>query len=425
MNPFRLVFSLILTLYLIFSKGNLSAQCFVKWTKPYSGFSADYNTERSWLQCESCYNTEESGLPVFSFYAEGYFNDLPELKFTAMQYAELTVAEKKAFNQSDSANWSGEPDYNASIVYDRGEGRLLINLIPLRRNKMTGVVEKLIAFDLKVEGGNARSETESRHYAVSSVLSKGDWYRIAVKQTGIQQLTYSDLSAVGLVVNGLPSSGIRVHGYGGGMLPERAGASRYDDLPEVPVMVIDGGDGKFDPGDYILFYGQGPLAWKYNMQSGLFEHKPHLYSDESYYFITTGSTPGRRIPEFPQPQSGVPTVVSSFDFYDVYHPDEVNLIKSGKEWFGDIFDLISSRDYTFKSFVPEASRPLQVRLSAAARSTSPSSFTLTASGKTFNLFIPSIITDFNTNYARMSTETFEIQHSGSFNGLKISYNKAG
>lgn len=423
MIPIRLAFSVILSLYLIFPQGNLSAQYLVKWIMPYSGYSADFKTERSWLQCESCYNTEETGMPVFSFYAEGHFDVLPELSFTSMQYTGLSMAERKAFDQTDSANWSGESDYNAMLVYDRGAGRLLINIIPLRRNKLSGEIEKLIAFDLKIEGGNERNGMESRHYAASSVLSTGDWYRVAVKQTGIQQLTYDDLSEMGVMVNGLSSSGIRVHGYGGGMLPERAGAARYDDLPEVPVMMIDGGDGKFDPGDYILFYGQGPLAWKYNMQSGLFEHKPHLYSDESYYFITTGSTPGRRIPEFPQPQSGVPTIVNSFDFYDAYHPDEVNLIKSGKEWFGDIFDLITSRDYTFKSFVPETSRPLQVRLSAAARSTSPSSFTLAASGRTFSLFIPSIITDFNTNYARMSAETFEIEHNGSFNGLKISYNK--
>lgn len=425
MNPIRFAFSAVLFLYLIFCQGNLSAQYLVRWHMPYSVHSADGNAERSWLQCESCYPAEETGLPVFSFYAEGHYNTLPDLEINAQEYVELTAAEQKAFDQSNTANWSGEPDFNANIVYDRGEGRLLVNIVPLRRNKLSGAIEKLISFNLDIKGGNDRAETEIRQYAVSSVLSAGDWYRIAVKQNGIQQLTYNDLSSMGLMVNGLSSSGIRVHGYGGGMLPERAGAARYDDLPEVPVMVVDGGDDKFDPGDYILFYGKGPLAWTYNNQSGLFEHKPHLYSDESYYFISTGPTPGKRIPEFPQPQSGGPTIVSTFDFYDAYHPDEVNLIKSGKEWFGDIFDLISSREYAFKSFIPESSRPVQVRLSAAARSTSASSFTLTASGKSFNLFIPSIITDFNTNYARMATETYEIEHNGSFDGLKINYNKPG
>ncbi|NTW25457.1 MAG: type IX secretion system sortase PorU, partial [Lentimicrobium sp.] len=249
------------------------------------------------------------------------------------------------------------------------------------------------------------------------------WFRVSVNKSGLQQLTYDELSAMGMQVSGLSSSKIRVHGYGGGMLAERAGARRYDDLPEVPLMVSDGGDGVFNSGDYIVFYGRGPLKWTYNPISGLFEHQPHLYSDEAYYFISSGDENGLRIQEFPQPSSAPDAIVTTYNWFDAWHPNEKNLIKSGREWYGDIFDVITERNYEFSEFEAEPSAPATVRLSAVARSTQASSFTLKAAGKSFSMFISPIITEYNTAFARQSNETFVIDQPDFDAGFSLKYNK--
>ena len=43
---------------------------------------------------------------------------------------------------------------------------------------------------------------------------------------------------------------------------------RYDDLIENSIYMNKGTDGIFNQGDYILFYGKGPVTWTYNTISG-------------------------------------------------------------------------------------------------------------------------------------------------------------
>lgn len=423
MKKRRIPIYILPVLFAILTGFDSQAQHLITWHRPFTESLSESGSGRKWLNCVSCYNNEQTGLPVYVFYPEGNFNSLPELQLDSLNFAALTPEELIAFNQCDVSEWSGRLEYDAAILYDRGKGICQISIIPFRINELNGEVEKLISFGLKIKESPERESRgeQERHYASSSVLASGDWFKIAVKNTGIYKITYSDLQMMGVPVQSISPAGIRIHGYGGGMLPERAGIPRYDDLPEIAVRVVDGGDGKLDPGDYILFYGRGPMAWKYNGQATRFEHTAHLYSDESYYFLTYGASAGRRITELPQPQSGNPAIVEVYNYYDVHHPNEMNLIKSGKEWFGDIFDLISSRDYNFKPFVADATRPVGIRLSAAARSTSVSTFTLSAADKSFQLYIPSIDLIFNTNFARMATESFEIPFDGAFKGVNLKY----
>lgn len=269
-----------------------------------------------------------------------------------------------------------------------------------------------------------KSNQATPEYAGNSVLASGDWCRIAVSSTGIHKLSFSDLNSMGIPVNGLSSSSIRVHGYGGRMIPERNSDIRYDDLPEMAIYVSDGGDGTFDQGDYILFYGVEPTEWIYNTQTGIFNHKKHLYTEKTYYFISVRPGAGKRIEVFPQPQSAASTVVNTFDWRYVYHTDQYNLIKSGKEWFGDIFDVVTSRNYSIPSVSPAANANASIRLSVAARSVNSSSFTLSAFGKTFNAWVSPIIIEPNTAYARMATETYTTEVSARPETFNLKFVKA-
>lgn len=396
----------------------------VHWFQPFRETLPDGNI-KSWLNCEQCYNSEENGLPVFTFFREVDFQ-IQSVSLTDTHYELLTEQELKALGSISALAVNATPELTHEIVYDRGNPLLRLSLVPLRRNNSNGAIEKLISFNVKIEQDNQRQlkSEQALGYASSSVLSSGDWYKVSVSKTGLYQLTYNDLSAMGIQVAGLGSSKIRVHGYGGGMLPEKAGTPRYDDLPEIPVMVVDGGDGIFNAGDYIVFYARGPMKWTFNPQTGLFEHQPHLYSDLAYYFITTGAEDGIRVQEFPQPSSSANAIISTYNWFDAYHPNEVNLIKSGKEWFGDSFDIITERNYSFSNFEAEPSVPATVRLSAVARSVQSSSFTLKAAGSTFNLFVSPIITEFNTAYARISNETYVINQPDFGAGFSLKFNKS-
>ncbi|MFA6951090.1 MAG: type IX secretion system sortase PorU [Lentimicrobiaceae bacterium] len=259
-------------------------------------------------------------------------------------------------------------------------------------------------------------------YASVSQIASGTWARVGVKTKGIYRLTYEDLSGMGLPVQGVPSANLRVHGYGG-MVPEIAGAALYDDLPENAIMVVDGGDGIFNPGDYLLFYSTGPDTWKYNPAFNTFEYQPDFYSDYSYYFITAGDHPGLRISEKQQP-ANASRQIYYYNHYDTYHPELYNLIKSGRSWYGDLFDIISEREYSFDAFVTEPGSEISTRFSAVARSIYGSNFTLTMAGNTFILPVAAVSTDFNTNYAHIATNRFNVIAPEHFQSLTVRYNKA-
>ena len=110
-----------------------------------------------------------------------------------------------------------------------------------------------------------------------------------------------------------------------------------DDLRQIPIQVVDGGDGSFDAGDYILFFGEAPDKWTLNTTTKLFAHQKNLFSGYTYYFITADLGPGLRI----QPLASSTTNpnsysrrVSDYAFHDL---DSLNLIKSGKMWVGEVF----------------------------------------------------------------------------------------
>jgi hypothetical protein len=98
------------------------------------------------------------------------------------------------------------------------------------------------------------------NYPASSVLSSGQWFKIAVKEDGIYRIDYSRLRQLGLTDPSNP----RIFGNNQGQLSYYNDNTATDDLKEIPVMLVKGADGIFNEGDYLLFYGMGPNRWKYN-----------------------------------------------------------------------------------------------------------------------------------------------------------------
>src|SRR5688500_15617763 len=175
-----------------------------------------------------------------------------------------------------------------------------------------------------------------RNYVPNSVLAQGDWYKIAIKEAGIYKIDFHFLKGMGMNMNNVSSASIRLYGNGGYMLPEKVNAAVPDDLLENAIQVVDGGDGVFNEGDYFLFYCTGPHAWLPDTINRRFAHQQNGYADLSYYFVTTGGT-GRRIPA--NTHVATPSLeVNSYDDRYYYEPDSLNLLSSGKNWYGPQFN---------------------------------------------------------------------------------------
>ena len=170
-------------------------------------------------------------------------------------------------------------------------------------------------------------------YAENSVLSKGKWIKIAVKETGIHKITYSQLKNMGIS----NPAHIHIHGYGGAMLEENFASSLEfykDDLIENAIYFHTGADGVFNENDYILFYAQGPVSLKYNETKEIFEHTVNPYSNYGYYFITENDEPQKVISEAEYDLPPIPITINETLNYYYIDKEEENIINSGRMWVG-------------------------------------------------------------------------------------------
>lgn len=145
-------------------------------------------------------------------------------------------------------------------------------------------------------------------------------YRINVRSDGMYRVTYAELSAAGVPVSSLDPRTIQVYNLG----------------QEVALVVTGEQDGKFDPADTILFYGQGISS---------------KYTTDNIYWLTYGKGQGSRMAA----KDGTPTIAdtpSAFTahrhfeqnaFYLSQAPGDENL----ERWFWDYLYPSSKPTWTY------------------------------------------------------------------------------
>ena len=129
-----------------------------------------------------------------------------------------------------------------------------------------------------------------------SAPAAGDGWRVrlSVVQPGLQEITYDDLVGAGMAMSGSDPRTWQL----------------YRQQQPLPALIIGEEDGRFDPGDALLFYAP---PWRP-------EHSP-----EAIYWLVAGTTPGLRVPQRmaePGPAPVLPT------FQDTIHLEEQRLYRS-------------------------------------------------------------------------------------------------
>lgn len=232
-----------------------------------------------------------------------------------------------------------------------------------------GTPEILISANVNLQLTESEMTVDAQPRSISnSVLGTGTWLKMGTPQTGLYKVTQSQLQSAGLIGGSVASSNIQLYGNGGGFLPEQNYVFRYDDLQENAIEVVDGGDGNFDNGDYLLFYGEGAHTWNFDWtDSSKFIHNYNVYADTNFYFITVGATPGLRLTNRAS-LGGAPTYsTTTGDGYTFREDDLHSLTHSGRQWMGDLFDYQNSYTYNFNLSDIDLSSNIDVTMKVASR----------------------------------------------------------
>lgn len=225
-------------------------------------------------------------------------------------------------------------------VMQRNQTLAEITFLPLRENPVSGAIEKLCSFRMRLKYRKVEEQRAKRpEYAEHSVLASGKWYQIGLDKDGIYQLTYDDFVQMGFDMQDVSPSAIRLFGNGFGMLPEANEVWRPDDLEEDAIQVIHTVPGVFGPGDYVLFYGQGPVTWQWDPYRQAFEHSKHHYDNQNYYYVTVAPDMGgapKRIQLQSSATENPNRFVNTFNDYQLHEENMHSLIQSGKNWYGEV-----------------------------------------------------------------------------------------
>lgn len=180
----------------------------------------------------------------------------------------------------------------------------------------------------------------------ASVLSTGNWYKFSVTQDAVVKIDYNLLRTAGINPDQINPKRIKIFSGSYGMLPQANSSPRKKDLTEIPVFVAGEADDKFNSTDYILFFAKGPDQNNYDLTRKIFQYENNLFTDKNFYFLTIGDNDGKRITTSENINGTFP-LIQTFDDYAFYETEKYNLLKSGRQWFGEQFDAATEATIRF------------------------------------------------------------------------------
>lgn len=211
--------------------------------------------------------------------------------------------------------------------------------------------------------------TYTTEYSNNSVLRSGSWIKVSTTEQGVHKISYEQLSEWGIS----SPENVSVYSNGGYMLPKMNNVMYPDDLTKIPVLHSKDNNNS----NAIFFYSTGSVKWTYNESRKIFVHQLNLYSEHTYFYITSDGT-----------KSDAPTLktattnkedvsFSDFNDYILYEEENINLLKTGRRWFSDELMHSSSKNYSFEFENRNAQNTAFITISGAAESSNTSKMYIT------------------------------------------------
>jgi len=366
-------------------------------------------------------------LPFYKHnFREKFADKQPEFSLKNLIFEEVPLSQVD--NKTMRLFLTKEILLNTQVFHEKNGSQFSVTFLPMRINAITDKIERLIYADLSinyVEHTNFGQKSTTYSYADNSVLSSGNWVKMSVNSNGIYKISYDLLASMGINPSDIDPRDIAIYGNGGGMLPEITDDFRHDDLVENAIFVNGENDGVFNSNDFVLFYAQGTTQWKYNDLKDVYNHTLDIYSGENFYFLTVDRGRGKRVEEAEIIGETPNSTCTSFDDYYFYEVETYNLAQTGRQWYGEVFNVVE--EYNFPMSFPEliTSEPVTLFTKVAARSYSTSNFYTYINGNREQNISVSRLSDLSPGktYASLSNALSDIDLNSSSFDLVLKYDK--
>ncbi len=346
------------------------------------------------------------------------------VKLTNKRFVKLTAEEERLLNDKAQKVLKDEIQLNSATHMERNKPFLQIQFVPLRKNSVTGNIEKLTHFEISYSEPTLKRKSPifsaGRDEGAPSVMASGKWVKIRLKKDGIYKIGFSRLEKLGFHEPG----NVSVYGNSCGLLNVCNDSTKDYRLRQIPVEYEKGIDNKFNKNDYMLFYARGPHIWQYNREEDFFFKKNHLYSDYACYYLTDNTTRVNVLTQLKEPSGEAVEQVEQFVDYQHHEKRLRNLIESGQEWVGEYFDFTLQRELQFDFPHIVEGIPVKVSGNFVSRSSFSSIFSvLYEDENVFSTDIPAVRYDYTGYYARTRSGAGTFLPGSDNLSLQVAYEK--
>lgn len=348
-----------------------------------------------------------------SVFEISYFVDPSSLRVDNVVYESINESQLYGLNKSLIQD---KIDAKIESVKARASflGNLKFNPIISSGGIFKKVVSLRVSYQLK---GSEQRTSNSIHQIYNSVLATGNWYRFYVGKSGVYKISKSFLQSLGFNTNIDPRN-IKIYGNGGRMLPLLNSTPYPEDLEENAIQVIGESDGVFNDDDYILFYAEGVDTWNDESLTSV-----NLYSDKTFYYVTSNGVPGKRIQSAIEPSNSPDFTFSKYNAEIIHENDLVNVAKLGRRWFGEQFNIENNQVFDFQIPNLDTTTPVGLKVNVASKSLGNSSFEIKANNQTLGTL--SILPSAGSFAAFENVFQGSFTASSSTVSIGIAYNNGG
>jgi len=164
-----------------------------------------------------------------------------------------------------------------------------------------------------------------------SVFETGNWFKIAVTNSGIYKLDKNYLENIGVDIS--DPTKIAVFGGDAKALPQQINLTPYVNPEEVPSFLMS--DETSD--DFAIFFKGEDLESK-SVSSNYLTVEKNIYSDSVFYFITVLEQSATRIETLDLTEGTERETVKRIGYHE---KEEINLHNSGRIWLSNRMTALS------------------------------------------------------------------------------------
>ncbi len=197
-----------------------------------------------------------------------------------------------------------------------------------------------------------------------SVLKKAGLVKVATTQEGVYKIDIDFLTSISLDPTQVNPAKIQVYGMPGGSIPQSNAVDYPNDPLALSVQVKANENDIFEDDEAVFFYADAVQNINYNFDFEIYDYSNNIYADSLYFFIDFNTETSSQQVETLNNASSIngATPINWFEKILIHELDEVNILRSGKNWFGESFATTRSRDFSFEIEGDlEVNKPIHLR----------------------------------------------------------------